>query len=198
MKQRIAKVERRTRETEIELRLNLDGSGKASLETGIGFFDHMLHLFAHHAQVDLVLKVRGDLHVDEHHSVEDAGLVLGQAFREALGERRGIERYGWSVVPMDEVLVAAAVDFSGRPGFVTDYSPRRERVGELATELVPHFFQSWTNEAKATLHLKVLTAGDNEHHRIEALFKAWARAVKAAVARNGGPDGEIPSTKGVL
>lgn len=198
MKERIAEVERRTRETDIKLRLNLDGSGTASLETGIGFFDHMLHLFAHHSRIDLVLQLRGDLHVDEHHSVEDVGLALGRAFREALGERGGIERYGWALVPMDEVLVAAAVDFSGRPTFVTDYAPRRERVGELATELVPHFFQSWVNEAKATLHLKVLAAGDNEHHRLEALFKAWARAVRTAVAKSGDPHDDVPSTKGVL
>ena len=198
MKQRKAKITRRTGETNIEVSLELDVVRPPSIETGIGFFDHMLTLLAHHAGIALEVKAEGDLVVDDHHTVEDVGLVLGQALGDALGDKAGICRYGSALLPMDEVLVAAAVDLSGRAVFVSNYEPIREKVGELSTEMVNHFFLSLSTQGQMTLHLRVLEPGRNEHHRIEAVFKAFARALREAVAFDGEGSLGVPSTKGVL
>ena len=195
---RIASVTRQTNETEIGLNLNLDGQGAFSCDVKVGFFKHMLHLLALHSSIDLDLKATGDLEVDDHHLVEDVGLVLGQALREALGDKTGIERYGSSLLPMDEVLVAVALDLGGRFTFCSDYAPQRERVGDLSTEMVSHFFRSLAVEARANLHFRLLNPGENEHHRIEAMFKGFARALRQAVALNARSGGSIPSTKGSL
>ena len=192
---RRAKIQRETRETRIELSLDLDGSGKADIHTGLPFFDHMLHQVARHGRLDLSLHCEGDLEVDEHHSVEDVAIVLGQALARALGEKRGISRYGFEVLPMDECLAQVAIDFSGRAWFVWDVLFGREMVGSFPTELFSHFFKSLSDEARCNLHMRV---GDgNAHHQAEALFKAFGRAVRRAVFRYPGSD-ELPSTKGVL
>lgn len=198
MSERRATLERETRETRIKVSINLDGKGESQIDTGIGFLDHMLELFSRHSGIDLEVKGEGDLHVDEHHLVEDVGLVLGQAFNQALGTKTGIERYGSAIIPMDEVLVAAAVDLSGRFVFVSDYRPERSEVGDLPTELIAHFFRSLASELRANLHFKVLTSGENEHHRVEAMFKAFARALKAAIRFDERMAGQVPSTKGIL
>jgi imidazoleglycerol-phosphate dehydratase/histidinol-phosphatase len=191
---RRAEVVRRTRETEIALAVTLDGSGICHIRSGIGFLDHMLELFAKHAGCDLELQARGDLHVDEHHTVEDIALALGDALRRAMGDKRGMERYGF-LLPMDESLAQVALDFSGRPQLVWETSFSREKIGEMPTELFKHFFKSFCDTAGANLH--VIASGENEHHKIEAIFKSVARAVRQAVARNPG-DASIPSSKGVL
>ena len=198
MKPRKAKIRRKTSETNIELELVLDGSGKSAIQSGIGFLDHMLVLLSQHSGADLTLKAAGDLDVDEHHLVEDVGIVLGQALAEALGGKEGIERYGASLIPMDEVLAAVAIDLSGRFAFVTDYRPQRESVGDLPTELVVHFFRSLALEARMTLHIKMLEPGENEHHRIEAIFKAFARALRASVRIDPQLGDAVPSSKGRL
>lgn len=198
MDARVVRVRRKTGETEIEIQLNLDGSGQSRCRVGMGFLEHMLALLAHHALFDLEVEARGDLQVDDHHLTEDLGIVLGQALAEALGEKRGIERYGSVLLPMDEVLVAVAVDLSGRFAFCCDYQPERERVGELSTEMVGHFFRSLALEARACLHIRFLNPGENEHHRVEAIFKGVARALRAAVRREARLAEEVPSTKGVL
>lgn len=195
---RIASVTRQTNETQIGLNLNLDGQGDFSCDVEVGFFKHMLHLLALHSSIDLDLKATGDVEVDDHHLVEDVGLVLGQALGEALGDKTGIERYGSSLLPMDEVLVAVALDLSGRFTFCSDYTPQREKVGDLSTEMVSHFFRSLAVEARANLHFRFLNSGENEHHRIEAMFKGFARALRQAVALNARSVGSIPSTKGSL
>jgi imidazoleglycerol phosphate dehydratase HisB len=195
--ERRAQIERETGETKIEVRLNLDGQGNFSGATGLGFLDHMLQLTARHARIDLELRAQGDLQTDEHHLVEDIGIVLGQALSQALGEKRGIERYGWALLPMDEVLVAVALDLGGRCAFRCDYLPRREKVGDLPTELIPHFFQSVAVEGRLNLHIRFLEPGENEHHRVEGLFKAFARALRMAVRVDPEND-QVPSTKGVL
>ena len=189
---RTAQVTRSTKETSIDVSINLDGSGTASISTGIPFYDHMLEQLGKHGSTDLSIQVKGDLHIDEHHTVEDTGLALGQALKEALGDKRGIGRYGFTL-PMDETLASAALDFSGRPYFVFDGEFKRERVGDLPTELVPHFFRSLCDAAGLNLNLQV--RGDNDHHKVEACFKALARALRTAVARQGT---ELPSTKGAL
>ena len=189
---RTASVERCTRETRIRVEVDLDRSGDARVSTGLGFFDHMLEQLGKHGGFALTLQCEGDLQVDEHHTVEDSALALGQALREALGDKRGIGRYGFTL-PMDEALAQAAIDLSGRPWFVFEGAFSRERVGELPTELVPHFFRSLCDAAGLNLNLKV--QGDNDHHKIEASFKAVARALRQAIRREGG---ELPSTKGVL
>jgi imidazoleglycerol-phosphate dehydratase/histidinol-phosphatase len=189
---RTAEVRRDTKETRVVVRVDLDAHGEPVVATGLGFFDHMLEQLGKHGGFGLALQCEGDLHVDEHHTVEDSGLALGQALREALGDKRGIGRYGFTL-PMDETLASAALDFSGRPYFVFDGSFRRERVGELPTELVPHFFRSLCEAAGLNLHLKV--DGDNDHHKVEACFKVVARALRDAVRRDGVA---LPSTKGVL
>lgn len=192
---RTASVQRTTRETEIALELNLDGSGRSAIATGIGFFDHMLTAFALHSRMDLSLTCRGDLVVDDHHTVEDCSIALGTALDRALGDRAGIARFGYAYAPLDEALARAVVDCSGRPYARAELGLRRERLGELSCENVPHAFTSLATAARITLHVDLL-AGDNDHHRAEAAFKAVALAVRAAVARGG--DADIPSTKGVL
>ena len=193
---RIASVTRQTQETDIDLKLNLDGQGEFSCEAQVGFLKHMLHLLALHSSIDLELNASGDLEVDDHHLVEDVGLVLGQALREALGDKAGIERYGSSLLPMDEVLVAVGLDLGGRFTFCCDYAPVRERVGDLSTEMVPHFFRSLASEARVNLHFRLLNPGENEHHRIEAMFKGFARALRQAIKLNERSEAVVPSTKG--
>ena len=189
---RRATVQRNTKETRIRVELDLDRVAEPEISTGLPFFDHMLEQIGTHGGFALQVQADGDLHIDEHHTVEDCGLALGQALREALGDKRGIGRYGFTL-PMDEALAAAALDFSGRPYFVFDGDFRRERVGDLPTELVPHFFRSVCDAAGLNINLSV--RGDNDHHKIEACFKAFARALRQAIRRDGS---ELPSTKGQL
>ncbi|WP_299760507.1 bifunctional histidinol-phosphatase/imidazoleglycerol-phosphate dehydratase HisB [uncultured Pontibacter sp.] len=192
---RTASIRRSTSETDIQVELNLDGSGKMSISTGIGFFDHMLEQVGKHAKIDLSIKVKGDLHIDEHHTIEDTGLALGDAFLQALGDKRGISRYGFFLLPMDETLAQVAIDFSGRPWTVWQADFKREKVGDMPTEMFFHFFKSFSDTAKANLNIKV--EGDNEHHKIEAIFKGFARALRMAIERDL-HDNTIPSTKGIL
>ncbi len=196
MKRRRAEVHRTTTETDIALTLDLDGSGVAEVMTGIGFLDHMLELFARHGRFDLMLTASGDLDVDGHHTVEDVGLALGQALREALGDKRGIRRYGSALLPMDEALAMAALDLSGRPYFVHDLTLAGVRVGAFDAGLVPHFLRSLATQGGVTLHVRLL-AGNDSHHMVEAVFKAVARALAEACARHG-LDDAVPSTKGTL
>ncbi len=190
---RRAEVRRTTRETDIALSLNLDGTGEARIATGLGFFDHMLDQLARHGGFDLEITVKGDLRVDEHHTIEDTGLALGEAFDKALGSRKGVRRYGF-LLPMDESLAQVAVDFGGRPWLVWQAEFRREKIGEMPTEMFSHFFKSFCDTARCTLNISV--EGENEHHKIEAVFKAWARALSQAATRTH--DGRVPSTKGRL
>ena len=203
---RITTVHRKTNETDITIQLNLDGTGKADMHTGLGFFDHMLDQVARHSGCDLSVQTKGDLHIDEHHTIEDTALALGEAFAKALGDKRGIERYGYSLLPMDEALAEAevtftderthaAVDFSGRNWLVWNATFQREKIGDVPTEMFFHFFKSFTDTAKCTLNIRA--EATNEHHKIEAVFKAFARAVKIAVRRDASSNA-IPSTKGVL
>lgn len=189
---RIAFVQRNTNETKINITLNLDGTGKSSIKTGLGFFDHMLEQLSKHSGCDMDIKVRGDLHIDEHHTIEDTAIALGEAFQQALGNKKGIARYGF-LLPMDDVLAQAAIDFSGRPWLVWKAKFHRERVGDMPTELFFHFWKSYSDAAKCNLNIKA--EGDNEHHKIEAIFKAVAKSIKMAVKREGN---ELPSTKGKL
>ena len=189
---RVARVVRRTRETQIEVAVDLDRAAEPRVHTGLGFFDHMLEQLGKHGGFALDLACKGDLHIDDHHTVEDSALALGQALREALGDKRGIGRYGFTL-PMDETLASAALDFSGRPYFVFEGRFARESVGQLATELVPHFFRSLCETAGLNLNLKV--QGENDHHQVEACFKAVARALRQAIKRDGF---DLPSTKGTL
>lgn len=194
---RAAEIARRTKETDIHLRLDVDGTGEAHVDTGIGFFDHMLQGFARHGLFDLDVKIEGDLHVDGHHTVEDCGIVLGQAFHRALGDKAGIRRYGSAVVPMDEVLVMAAIDLSGRPYLAFEgFQFAAPSVGGFDTELTQEFFRALATHAGMNLHLRCL-AGGNSHHLIEATFKACARALDEATRRDERVTG-IPSTKGSL
>lgn len=188
-------AQRKTGETTISLDLNLDGTGVSSIDTGLPFFDHMLEQIARHGRFDMKFVCKGDLAVDEHHTVEDSALVLGEAFRKALDNKRGINRYGFELLPMDECLAEVALDFSGRPWFVWDVVFTREYVGTFPTELLFHFFKSFSDEAKCNLHMKVNSG--NAHHQSEALFKAFARALGKAVFRRAG-NTELPSTKGTL
>ena len=190
---RKAIVHRKTLETDICVSLSIDGSGKSDISTGIGFFDHMLEQLAKHSGCDLSLHIKGDLHIDEHHSIEDAALALGQAFKTALGDKRGIERYGFYTVPMDDCLADVAIDFSGRSWLVWNVKFKREKVGKMPVEMFEHFFKSFSDASACNLNIKA--RGKNEHHKIEAIFKAWARAIKMAVKRQGD---ELPTTKGVL
>ncbi len=194
---RSASIHRSTTETDIRLRINLDGKGKARVSTGIRFFDHMLELFARHGAFDLDLKVRGDLDVDQHHTVEDTGIALGDAVRKALGSKRGILRAGYFLMPMDETLAAAAVDLSGRPYCVCKVKVAAHRVGDLQTELVEDFFLGFAQSARANVHLRALY-GRSSHHQIEAVFKAFARALRFAVAKDKRLRRVLPSTKGLL
>lgn len=193
---RVSKVTRKTKETDIELRLNLDGSGIGNIDTGIGFFDHMLNSFVRHGFFDMDIKVKGDLYVDGHHTVEDTGIVLGQAIKEALGNKVGVKRYGSSYLPMDETLVLCAIDLSGRPYLVFDAEFTTERVGNLDTELVKEFFYAISYSACMNLHIKLIH-GSNNHHIIEAMFKAFARALDEASNKDDRIT-QVLSTKGVI
>ena len=193
---RTASRRRTTGETDVEVSLALDGTGRSDCQTGVGFLDHMLALWAHHGGFDLSVRCRGDLHVDEHHSVEDVAITLGQAFAEALGDKAYIARYGHAYVPMDETLARAIVDLSGRFYFVFAADFDRPTVGDLATELVSHFWYSFAEQVRCNLHIQVLY-GQNTHHKIEAIFKAVARALREAVRRDV-QFGSVRSTKGVL
>jgi len=195
-KPRSAEVSRKTKETQITLRLDLDGRGGADVESPIGFLNHMLALLARHASIDLAVKAAGDTDVDPHHTVEDIGICLGQALAEALGSKEGIARFGCAAVPMDEALAQVSLDLSGRPFLVYQVEFPGERVGEFETELVRDFLQAFATHAKMTLHVRV-PYGSNDHHIAEAVFKALARALRAAVARDPRVSG-MPSTKGVL
>lgn len=194
--QRISEFTRRTKETEIKISLNLDGKGESRVGTGIGFFDHMLEGFSRHGFFDLALEIKGDLEVDGHHSVEDAGIVLGQAIREALGDKKGICRYGSCILPMDDALALCAVDLCGRPFFDFDCTFTAQRVGALDTELVREFFYAVSYSAGMNLHIKMLS-GVNSHHMIEAVFKAFARALDQAVRKDARIT-DVLSTKGSL
>lgn len=194
---RQARIERHTNETKIDISLNLDGTGKARLNTGLGFFDHMLEQIARHGLLDIDLRVEGDLHVDCHHSIEDTGIALGDALREALGDKRGIYRYGHAYVPLDEALSRVVIDFSGRPGLHFHAQFSRDKIGEVDTEAFFEFFQGFANHARATVHIDNLR-GVNNHHIIETIFKAFGRALRMAAAEDPRAAGTIPSTKGCL
>tara|TARA_R110002050_G_scaffold16019_2_gene49103 strand:+ start:201622 stop:202755 length:1134 start_codon:yes stop_codon:yes gene_type:complete len=194
LKDRVSEISRKTNETDIQIKVNLDGTGKSSIATGLAFFDHMLDQLARHGQMDLDIKVNGDLEVDEHHTIEDTAIALGEVFHKALGTKLGIERYGFCL-PMDDCLAQAAIDFGGRNWLVWEADFKREKIGEMPTEMFYHFFKSFTDGAKANLNIKA--EGTNEHHKIEAIFKSFAKAIKMAVKR----DVEkmiLPSTKGML
>ncbi len=193
-KTRRSSVRRTTSETDISIELTLDGAGRADIETGLGFFDHMLDQIARHSGVDLSVKVKGDLHIDEHHTIEDTALALGEAFGQALGNKESIERYGFCL-PMDECLAQVAIDFGGRPWLVWDADFKREKIGDMPTEMFMHFFKSFTDTSKSNLNIKV--EGTNEHHKIEAIFKAFAKAIKMAVRRDA-RNVKMPSTKGTI
>ena len=192
--QRIIQHERNTNETKIQLLLNLDGKGNGVIDTGLNFFNHMLDQLSRHSGIDMMLKVQGDLQIDEHHTIEDTAIALGEAFAKALGDKKGIERYGFTL-PMDDCLAQVAIDFGGRSWLVWDATFKREKIGDVPTEMFYHFFKSFSDAAKCNLNIKV--EGDNEHHKIESIFKAWAKAMKIAVKRD--PNNmQLPSTKGTL
>ena len=193
---RQAQINRRTAETDISLSLNLDGSGVADVSTGIGFFDHMLTLFAKHGLVDLTVRCQGDLHIDPHHSVEDVGICLGQAIAEAVGDKQGLVRYGHAYVPMDEALILCALDLSGRSFFASDLDVEKRFIGEFDAELAPEFFRAVADNARMNLHLRQLS-GENGHHIVEGAFKAFGRALDAATRHDERVSG-VPSTKGAL
>jgi imidazoleglycerol-phosphate dehydratase len=194
---RTAHIERTTRESRVEILLNLDGSGRADIGTGIGFLDHMLDSLARHARFDLTVRAEGDLHVDQHHTAEDVGITLGQALDRALGERRGIRRFGDAVVPLDEALAQVAVDLGGRGFSSIDLPFHGMMIGGLSSEMIPHLLQSFASEGRMNLHVRLL-AGENDHHRAEATFKALARALDDATRPDPRVAGEVPSTKGVI
>ena len=194
---RTAEVSRDTAETQITVSVNLDGHGQAELATGIGFFDHMLEQIARHGLIDLKVRANGDLHIDGHHTVEDVGITLGQAVRKAVGDKRGITRYGHSYVPLDEALSRVVIDFSGRPGLVLDAHFTSGMVGAFDTQLVYEFFQGFANHALVSLHIDNLK-GINAHHQVETIFKAFGRALRMALEREARAAGQIPSTKGTL
>ena len=194
---RTASIARKTAETDIRLTMNLDGSGRSEIHSGVGFLDHMLTLFARHGRFDLTVACEGDTWVDDHHSVEDIGICLGEAAAQALGDKRGITRYGSMLLPMDEALILCAVDISGRPMLCTELQIPTEKVGTFDTELVQEFLQAFASRAGLTLHVRQL-AGSNSHHIIEGVFKALGRALSAAVAVDERAKDEIPSTKGML
>ena len=195
LKQRVVTKKRVTNETKINLDLNLDGNGESDINTGIAFFDHMLNQIARHGNMDIKLSVHGDLEVDEHHTIEDTAIILGEAFYSALGEKIGIERYGFSL-PMDDCLAQVSIDFGGRNWLVWEADFKREMIGKMPTEMFMHFFKSFSDGAKANINIKA--EGINEHHKIEAIFKAFAKAIKMAVSRNENELDKLPSTKGTL
>jgi imidazoleglycerol-phosphate dehydratase len=194
---RIAEVTRNTAETKITVRVNLDGTGAARLETGIGFFDHMLDQIARHGLIDLDILAKGDLHIDGHHTVEDVGITLGQAVYQAVGDKKGIRRYGHAYVPLDEALSRVVIDFSGRPGLVMNVPFKSGMIGTFDTQLAHEFFQGFCNHAFVTLHIDNLK-GENAHHQCETVFKAFARALRSALEMDPRAAGTIPSTKGSL
>ena len=194
---REGKITRSTKETEVAVAVDLDGSGRAEIATGIGFLDHMLDLLARHSRIDLAVKAKGDLHIDQHHTTEDVGIVLGQTVKKALGDMRGITRYADVHVPMDETLTRVAIDISGRPVLVFRVEFPRDKIGEFDVDLVREFFQAFATNAGVTLHVETLY-GDNSHHVAESCFKGLARALRAAVALDPAAKNEIPSTKGSL
>lgn len=194
---RKAVIDRDTNETKINLELNIDGTGERKIDTPIGFLNHMLDLFGKHGLFDLNIKATGDTYIDEHHTVEDLGIVLGEAFAKALGDKKGINRYGFFILPMDEALATVAVDFAGRYSFRLECPFVREKVGDLSTELIKHFWDAFAQNAKANLFIKV-EYGENEHHKIEAIFKATARAIRMACELDPRAKDQIPSTKGKL
>ena len=191
------KIDRKTTETDISMKLNLDGTGKSKIETGCGFLDHMLTLFAKHGRFDLELTCKGDTQVDYHHTAEDIGIVLGSGFLKALGDMRGIVRYGYMILPMDEALILSAIDVSGRSHLAYSLSIPTEKIGDFDSELIQEFFEAFVREAKITLHLKKID-GTNSHHIAEGAFKAFARAIAIAVSTDEKYKNEIPSTKGTL
>ncbi len=197
MTQRAATISRNTNETKIKVELNLDGGGVASFKTGVPFLEHMLDQLARHGMLDLSVDCDGDTHIDDHHSVEDIGIVIGQAFAEALGNKAGIHRYGHAYVPLDEALSRVVIDFSGRPGLYFNCEFKRDRVGTFDLELCSEFFHGFVNHAQATLHIDNIK-GDNEHHKIETIFKAFGRAIRMAVQTDSLLQGKPASTKGVL
>ena len=194
---RQAQVTRNTLETQIEVRLNLDGSGKSRLATGVGFFDHMLDQVARHGMVDLEIEAKGDLHIDAHHTVEDVGITFGQAFTKAIGDKTGVRRYGHAYVPLDEALSRVVIDLSGRPGLEYSVDYARGLIGEFDVDLVHEFFQGFANHALVTLHIDNLK-GRNAHHQAETIFKAFGRALRMAVELDARASGTLPSTKGSL
>ncbi|HTL29000.1 MAG TPA: imidazoleglycerol-phosphate dehydratase HisB [Tepidisphaeraceae bacterium] len=196
MANRTAEISRQTKETQIRVALNLDGTGKASVKTGVGFFDHMLDLLARHSLIDVTVEASGDLHVDAHHTVEDVGIVIGQCIEKALADKRGIYRYGWAIVPMDESLAQVAIDLSGRPAFVFNVNFKGSLIGNFPVELVDEFFKSIATSAKMNLHINV-PYGTNNHHISEAIFKATAKALRQAVSSDP-RNSDVPSTKGSL
>ena len=194
---RTAAIQRKTNETDVSVKLLLEGSGESAIDTGVGFLDHMLTLFAKHGRFDLTVTCKGDTEVDDHHTVEDVGIALGEAFKEALGEKKGVFRYGESTIPMDEALILTAVDLSGRSYLGYQLGVLTEKVGTFDTELVEEFFTAFVRKAECTLHIRKL-AGMNSHHVIEGAFKSFGRTMKAAVAVDPMSSDEVPSTKGVL
>jgi imidazoleglycerol-phosphate dehydratase len=194
---RTAEITRKTQETKITVRVNLDGTGQARLSTGIGFFDHMLDQIARHGLIDMEIQAEGDLHIDGHHTVEDVGIALGQAVLKAVGDKKGIRRYGHAYVPLDEALSRVVIDFSGRPGLVMNVPFKSGMIGTFDSQLTHEFFQGFVNHAFVTLHIDNLR-GENAHHQCETVFKAFARALRAAVESDPRAAGSIPSTKGSL
>ena len=197
VKQRTASIQRDTLETQISVELNLDGQGRSQFDTGLPFLEHMLDQIARHGMIDVTIKAQGDLHIDAHHTVEDIGITLGMAFAEALGDKKGLTRYGHAYVPLDEALSRVVVDFSGRPGLVFEVPFTRGQVGDFDVDLFVEFFQGFVNHAKVTLHIDNLR-GHNAHHQAETVFKAFGRAVRMAATRDVSIAGVTPSTKGVL
>lgn len=195
MKKRTAQHNRKTKETDIKIKVDLDGSGKSKIKTGIGFFDHMLEQLAKHSNTDITISVKGDLHIDEHHTVEDVGIALGESFSIALGDRKGIERYGF-MLPMDDALAQCAIDLGGRSYLAFSCKWKREYIGEFPTELFKEFFRGLSSGLRANIHLKA--SGENDHHKAEAMFKALARALNMALKYDSRNKGSLPSTKGLL
>jgi len=195
IKNRTSQVNRKTNETDIKIKLNLDGVGKSSIKTGIGFFDHMLEQIARHANLDLIISVKGDLKVDEHHTIEDTGIALGQAIKDALGDKKGIQRYGF-FIPMDESVAICTIDLGGRSYLNFNCKFNREKVGEFPTELAKEFFRAVASSLQANIYIKAI--GENDHHKIEAIFKAFAKALNEAARFDERNNNRIPSTKGIL
>ena len=194
---RISEIERNTSETKINLKINLDGTGKTTSNTGLPFLDHMIDQIGKHGLIDIDLKAEGDLHIDDHHTIEDIGISFGEALKEAIGDKKGIRRYGFSYVPLDEALSRVVLDFSGRPGLFMDASFVKDKVGNIDIDLFEHFFQSICNHGFITIHISNFS-GDNTHHQVETIFKAFGRALRMAVEIDLKYEGTIPSTKGSL